>query len=147
MIHTSDHKVEVGVFVWSGNFIDLDCLLKCIHTSYVLPATIPGASWDKLHVSLKKKTFTELEAPRLDPAKINPYNSSQVCPHQPSAMYAHSPQLEHTCNMLICLFNRVPNVLCRSGCYNISFLPHAKFMRSGHSSNGTNLASSPEEDH
>ena len=59
---------------------------------------------------------------------------------------AHSLQSEHTCNMLIQVFNCVPNFLYRSGCYDISFLPHAKFMHSGHSSNGTDLASSPEED-
>ena len=62
MIHTLGHEVEIGVFIWSGNFIDLDRLLKCIHKSYVSPATIPGASWDRLHIGLKVKTFTELEA-------------------------------------------------------------------------------------
>ena len=63
MLHTSDIKVEVGVFVWTGDFIDLDQLLKYIHTSCVSPATIPGASWDTLHIGLKVKAFPELEAP------------------------------------------------------------------------------------
>ena len=59
MIHESDDEVEIGIFVWSADFIDLDHhLLKCIHKSYVSPATIPGASWDKLHIGLKLKLLT-----------------------------------------------------------------------------------------
>ena len=145
LLHDSDNKVKVGIFIWSGDFINLDRLLKCIHKSYVSPASIPGASWDNLHIGLKVKTFPELEAPHLDPKKINPYNSSLVCPHCPIAVYTHSPHSEHTCNMLIRIFNRVPNFLYCSGCYDISLLPHAKFMRSGHSATAADLASSPKE--
>ena len=107
----------VGVFVWSGNFIDLNHLLQCILKSYVSPANIPGASWEKLYIGLKIKTYTELKAPRLDPTNVNAaYNSLQVCPHHPIAVYAHSPQSEHVCNMVICVINQVPNFLYRAGC-------------------------------
>ena len=100
-IHESDNEIEIGIFVWSIDFIiDLDRLLKCIHPSYVSPATIPGASWDKLHIGLNVITFNELKAPQLDLAKLNSHNSLQVCPHCPIAVYTHSPQLEHTCNMV-----------------------------------------------
>ena len=60
-------------------------------------------------------------------------------------MYTHFPQSEHTCNMLIHIFNQVPNFHYQSGCYDTSFLPHAKFMHSDHSATAADLASSPEE--
>ena len=43
VIPDATNKVEIGIIVWSGNFIALDWLLKCIHQAYLSPSNIPGA--------------------------------------------------------------------------------------------------------
>ena len=144
VIPESDHEVEIGLFVWSGDYLSLTRLVQVIHETYLASPSTQGTMWSRLLFGLKEKTNNELEAPRLNPDFPNRYTNMQPRPHRPISVFAHYEHIYAVSDVLVRIFNRIPNFLYRAGSYDISFLQDAKYARTGHYSGPPDDENSPE---
>ena len=131
--------------MWSGDFIDQDCLHSVIDASYQQPSGQDGTMWKPYLYGFKLKPIPKLKdtvPPRKDDRSDHPRLRLKL--HCPLSLICHAPHVKDLLPILIANFNQAHHFCFRPGCYDITFTLDPKYVKSGCLSHSSGSHKSPE---